>query len=55
VDVNSAIHHMSSAQMHADALRDALRNPRLSDEPKPARPLRHRRLALLHRLRPATV
>jgi hypothetical protein len=53
--MNSAIHHMASSQMHADALRDSLRNPRLPDEPKPARPLqqRRRRIALLSRLRPA--
>jgi hypothetical protein len=53
--MNSAIHHMASSQMHADALRDSLRNPRLPDEPKPARPQRRRPVALLHRLRPATV
>jgi len=44
---------MASAQMHADAIRDSLRNPRLPDEPKPAR--RRRRFVLLYRLRPATV
>jgi hypothetical protein len=50
--MNSAIHHMASSQMHADALRDSLRNPRLPDEPKPARPQRRRR-GLIARLRPA--
>jgi hypothetical protein len=55
VVVNSAIHHLAGAQMHADALRDSLRNPRLPDEPKPARPQQPRRPGwnLLHRLRPA--
>jgi hypothetical protein len=47
-----AIHHMASAQMHADALRDSLRNPRLPDEPTPGRPQRRRR-RLVFRLRPA--
>jgi hypothetical protein len=51
--MNSAIHHMASAQMHSDALRDSLRNPRLPDEPKPARPHRRLSFALLHRIRPA--
>jgi len=46
---------MASAQMHADALRDSLRSPRLPDEPKPARPQQRRRFALLYRLRPAIV
>jgi hypothetical protein len=57
VVVNSAIHQISAAQLQADALRDALRNPplRLPDEPKPARPQRRRALALLYRLRPAVV
>jgi hypothetical protein len=45
---------MASAQMHADAIRDSLRSPRLPDEPKPAR-LQRRRRRLLHRLRPAFV
>jgi hypothetical protein len=55
--MNSAIHHMAGAQMQADAIRDSLRNPRLPNEPKPARSERSRRLgfALLYRLRPATV
>jgi len=45
---------MASAQMHADALRDSLRNPRLPDEPKPARTRQQRRrFALRSRLRPA--
>ena len=52
--MNSALHHMATSQMHADALRDSLRNPRLPDEPKPARPQR-RRFTLLVRLRPAIV
>jgi hypothetical protein len=43
---------MSSAQMQADALRDALRNPRVPSEPKPARETQRRRVALLRRLRP---
>jgi hypothetical protein len=52
--MNSAIHSISAAQMQADALRDSLRNPRLPDEPKPARPQRRRLgYVLLHRLRPA--
>jgi hypothetical protein len=53
--MNSAIHHMASAQMQADAIRDSLRNPRLPDEPKPARLQQRRRRRLLHRLRPAFV
>jgi hypothetical protein len=53
--MNSAIHSISAAQMQADAIRDSLRNPRLPDEPKPARPQQRRRIALLHRLRPAIV
>jgi hypothetical protein len=45
---------MASAQMHADAIRDSLRNPRLPDEPKPARSQRRRPgLVLIRRLRPA--
>jgi hypothetical protein len=51
--MNSAIHHMAGSQMHADALRDSLRNPRLPDEPKPARPQQRRRRRLLALLRPA--
>jgi hypothetical protein len=53
--MNSAIHYMSSSQMQADALRDALRNPRLPKEPKPAEEPRRRRVALLRRLRPASL
>ena len=55
--MNSAIHSISAAQMQADAIRDSLRNPRLPNEPKPARSERSRRLgfALLYRLRPAAV
>ena len=49
-----AIHHMASAQMHADAIRDSLRSPRLPDEPKPTR-VRQRRRRLVYRLRPAFV
>jgi hypothetical protein len=45
---------MASAQMHADAIRESLRNPRLPDEPKPAR-RQQRRRRLLYRLRPAFV
>jgi hypothetical protein len=52
VIVNPAIHHMASAQMQADALRDSLRNPRLPDEPKPSDEPKRRRVALLRRLRP---
>ncbi|HEY3542295.1 MAG TPA: hypothetical protein VGK79_07110 [Gaiellaceae bacterium] len=48
--MNSAIHQISAAQHHTDALRDALRNPQLPREPKPAR--HHRRFRLLRRLRP---
>ena len=53
--MNSAIHSISAAQMRADAIRDSLRNPRLPDEPKPARPERSPRFgfALHYRLRPA--
>jgi len=47
---------MASAQMQADAIRDSLRNPRLPNEPKPARPQQRRVVwSLLHRLRPAFV
>jgi hypothetical protein len=51
--MNAAIHHMASAQMHADALRDSLRNPRLPDGPEPVRLQQRRRRRLLGRLRPA--
>ena len=51
--MNPAIHHMASSQMHAEALRDSLRNPRLPDEPKPSHPQRRRRRGLIARLRPA--
>jgi hypothetical protein len=44
---------MASAQMHADALRDSLRNPRVPDEPKPLLVQQRRRRGLLFRLRPA--
>jgi hypothetical protein len=54
--MNSAMHSISAAQLQADAIRDSLRNPRLPDAPKPARPTRRRRrLELLYRLRPALV
>jgi hypothetical protein len=53
VVVNSAIHHMSASQMQRDALRRALREPRLPDVERPGRA--PRRLALLRRLRPAFV
>jgi hypothetical protein len=48
---------MVGAQMQADAIRDSLRNPRLPNDPKPARPERslRRGFALLYRLRPAAV
>jgi len=49
--MNSAIHQLSAAQHHTDALRDALRTPHLPNEPKPAKP--QRRFRLMRRLRPA--
>lgn len=56
VVMNSAIHHMASAQMHSDALRDALRNPpRVTDEPKQHRSPWRRRINVLYRLRPTFV
>jgi len=39
--------------MQADALRDALRNPRLPSAPRPERRPRTNALRLLRRLRPA--
>jgi hypothetical protein len=53
--MNSAIHHMSASQMQRDALRAALREPRVPDIEKPGRTGRNRRLAFLRRLRPALV
>jgi hypothetical protein len=53
--MNSALHHISASQMQADAIRDARRNPRLPNEPKPAEEPRRRRVALLRRLRPAAL
>jgi hypothetical protein len=53
--MNSALHHISASQMQADAVRDALRNPRLPNEPKPAQEPQRRRVALLRRFRPASV
>ena len=52
--MNSAIHQMAASQMQRDALRAALREPRLPDIDKPER-APHRRLALIRRLRPAFV
>ena len=53
VDMSSALHHISAAQMQRDALREALRNPQLPKEPKPEPQQHSRRSALLRRLRPA--
>jgi hypothetical protein len=53
--MNSAIHHLSAAQMQRDALRTSLREPRLPDIEKSERATSRRRFALLHRLRPALV
>jgi hypothetical protein len=54
VDVNSAIHHVASAQQHADAIRASLREPRLPDIELPRRS-RRRRVAFVWRLRAALV
>jgi hypothetical protein len=51
VVVNSAIHHISAAQLHADALREARRNPPLPAVDRPVARQR-RRARLLYRLRP---
>jgi len=50
--MNSAIHHLSAAQMQRDALRTAVREPRLPDIEKSER-AGSRRLSLVRRLRPA--
>lgn len=49
--MNSAISHMSSAQRHADAIRDGYRNPRPRvEQPKPAETRERRRPRLLRTL-----
>jgi len=53
VGVNSSLSHLSAAQMQADALRTALRNPPLPSAAKPERRERTNALRLLRRLRPA--
>jgi hypothetical protein len=49
--MNSALNHISAAQLHADAIRESYRNPRLRvDEPKTveaAKATRPRRLRAL--------
>jgi hypothetical protein len=53
VVMNSAIHQLSATQMQRDALRTSLREPRVPDIEKSERASSRRRLAFLHRLRPA--